>query len=181
MNCLDLPPIPAIVVFRFWVHSTQSPNQRNSPKITLCDFPLEYLFDDDSIVNFHYACFISAGSLSGVKETKGVFTVNVEEIIGMPIVSARNGQKLGKVTNIVMDQNLKHVKRIQLSQNRFVVLDDIVECTKSAVLVKNAQAVQKSPIHKRPEKPQSNFNKTPDIPSMESRGHTWWAQITNWD
>ncbi len=103
--------------------------------------------------------------------------MNVKEIIGMPIVSARNGQKLGKVTNIVMDQNLKHVKRIQLTQNRFVVLDDIVECTESAVLVKNAQAVQNT---KRPD-PQPKSNKTPDIQSMESRCHTWWIQVTNWD
>ncbi len=107
--------------------------------------------------------------------------MNVEEIIGMPIVSAHNGQKLGKVTNIVMDQNLKHVKRIQLTKNRFVMLDDIVKCSESAILVKNARAIQISSSRKRPDTPQSIINKIPDIQSMESRCHNWWAQVTNWD
>lgn len=107
--------------------------------------------------------------------------MNVEEIIGMPIVSARNGQKLGKVTSIVMDQNLKHVKRIQLTGNRFVILDDIVECSESAVLVKNARAIQKLPTQQHPDTPQSKINRTPDIQSMESRSHNWWTLVKNWD
>lgn len=107
--------------------------------------------------------------------------MNVEEIIGMPIVSARNGQQLGKVTSIVMDQNLTHVKRIQLAKNRFIMLDDVVECSESAVLVKNAQAVQKSSTHKHPDTPRSKINKTPEIQSMESRSYNWWTQVTNWD
>lgn len=107
--------------------------------------------------------------------------MNVAEIIGLPIVSARNGQQLGNVTNIVMDQNLKHVKRIQLTKNRFVMLDDVVQCSESAVLVKNARAVQKSPAHKHPDTPQSKIKKTPKIQNMESMCHHWWAQVTNWD
>lgn len=107
--------------------------------------------------------------------------MNVEEIIGMPIVSARNGQKLGKVTSIVMDRHLKYVKRIQLTNNRFVILDDIVECSESAVLVKNARAIQKLPTHQRLDTPQSELDKTPEIQSMESRGHHWWAEVINWD
>ena len=106
--------------------------------------------------------------------------MNVAEIIGMPIVSARNGQKLGNVTNIVMDQNLKHVKRILLTHNRFVMLDDVVKCSESAVLVKNARAVQKSPPRK-PDTPQPKINKIPKIQSMESMCHNWWAKVTNWD
>ena len=104
--------------------------------------------------------------------------MNVEKIIGMPIINARNGRQLGKVTSIIMDKNLTHVKRIQLTQNRFVILDDVVELSESAVLVKNVQAIQKSPIHKRPEKSQT---KTPDIHSMESYCHNWWVLPTNWD
>lgn len=107
--------------------------------------------------------------------------MNVKEIIGLPIVSAHNGQQLGKVTNIVMDQNLKHVKRIQLTKNRFVMLDDIVKCSESAVLVKNARAIQKSAPHKHSDTPQPKINKIPEIQSMESVSHNWWAQVTNWD
>jgi uncharacterized protein YrrD len=107
--------------------------------------------------------------------------VNVEEIIGLPIVSVRNGQQLGKVTNIVMDQNLKHVKRIQLTKNRFVMFDDIVKCSESAILIKNARAIQKSPAHTPPDTAQPKINKTPEIQSMESISYNWWTQITNWD
>ncbi|MAT98251.1 MAG: hypothetical protein CL608_13995 [Anaerolineaceae bacterium] len=107
--------------------------------------------------------------------------MNVAEIIGLPIVNALNGQQLGKVTNIVMDQNLKHVKRIQLTKNRFVMLDDIVKCSESAVLIKNARAIQKSPVPQHPDTRQPKINKMPEIQSVESISHNWWVQVTNWD
>ena len=107
--------------------------------------------------------------------------MNVEDIIGLPIVSARNGQQLGNVTNIVMDQNLKHVKRIQLSKNRFVMLDDIVKCSESAVLIKNAHAIQKSSAPQQSTSPKTQIKKVPEIQSMESVSYNWWTQITNWD
>ena len=107
--------------------------------------------------------------------------MNVEEIIGLPIVSARNGQQLGKVTNIVMDQNLKHVKRIQLNKNRFVMLDDIVNCSESAVLIKNAHAIQKSPAPQPTAIPKTQITKAPEIQSLESVSYNWWTQITNWE
>lgn len=102
--------------------------------------------------------------------------MNIQEIIGLPIVNMDDGSRLGSVTNIVMDQNLTHVKRIQLAQNRFIILDDVVSFTGSAILVKNSRVVKTSP-----KKGQSAADKNLTVLSPEAGAANWWLQVQKWD
>jgi len=106
--------------------------------------------------------------------------LKVENIIGMPIVSIYDGSQLGIVTSIIMDQTLKNLKRIQLNQERFIILDDIVQFGKSAILVKNSKAVQKFPVPNHLNAFQDRLNENVEAVSVESTSANWWVNIKNW-
>lgn len=107
--------------------------------------------------------------------------MKVENIIGMPIVSMCDDTQLGTVKSIVMDQNLKYVKNIQLAPNKFINVDDIVRFGKNAILVEDSQALQKVPDRNRRDVCQPRANGHTEVLSTESSCAYWWLQITNWD
>ena len=98
-----------------------------------------------------------------------------KEFMNLPIVFIRNGEKVGNVSDLFIDKNLK----IQIDDNKFITSEDIFDCNEDILLNKNLPEECDKPINKKPDHFHTMIN-TENL-SAEVMGHYWWLRIKNLD